>query len=153
MIPESIGRRIANLRQQRGWTQQTLAERVAISRVAVSHIEADLSIPSERTIALLASLFKLSPLDLVAGTTYPPGKAERLPAVVSWHTDLELNLALLGNDLEWLGRFAGHERWSEMARETRSKWLPKLNEWHATTMDEDVRKMIATARQRLIESC
>jgi transcriptional regulator with XRE-family HTH domain len=56
---ESIGKRIARLRQERGWTQQDLATRLASSRVAVSHIEMDLIIPSERTVTLLAGLFKL----------------------------------------------------------------------------------------------
>jgi transcriptional regulator with XRE-family HTH domain len=36
---ETIGRRLARLRQEQGWTQQTLAARLAISRVAVSHYE------------------------------------------------------------------------------------------------------------------
>ena len=36
---ETIGRRPARLRQEQGWTQQTLATRLAISRVTVSHFE------------------------------------------------------------------------------------------------------------------
>ncbi len=58
---ESFGKRIARLRQQRGWTQERLAERLAVSRVAVSHIEMGLSIPSERTVVLLAGLFDTEP--------------------------------------------------------------------------------------------
>jgi transcriptional regulator with XRE-family HTH domain len=57
---ESFGKRIAHLRQQRGWTR-TLAKRLAVSRVAVSHIEMGLSIPSERTVVLLAGLFDTEP--------------------------------------------------------------------------------------------
>jgi transcriptional regulator with XRE-family HTH domain len=101
-IPESIGKRIARQRSERGWTQQALAARLAISRVAVSHIEMDLSLPSERTVILLAGMFKLSPHELVEGTTYPQAKAERLPAVVCCYTELELEMALLRNDLAWL---------------------------------------------------
>ena len=41
---EPIGKRIARLRTARGWTQQYLAERLAMSRVAISHIELALSI-------------------------------------------------------------------------------------------------------------
>jgi transcriptional regulator with XRE-family HTH domain len=41
-----LGRRIAMSRGDRGWTQNELAERAAISRVALSHIEAGMSIPS-----------------------------------------------------------------------------------------------------------
>ena len=79
--PETIGRRIARLRQEQGWTQQTLAARLAISRVAVSHFEMDLTTPGERTTTLLAGILKLAPHDLVAGTTYPLAKSERLPEV------------------------------------------------------------------------
>ena len=48
-MAENLGRRIARLRGSLGWTQQDLAARLAISRVAVSHLEAGLSVPSERT--------------------------------------------------------------------------------------------------------
>jgi len=67
--PEPIGKRIARLRAGRGWTQQSLAARLAISRVAVSHIEMELSYPSERTITLLAGWLKLPPHELVATRT------------------------------------------------------------------------------------
>ncbi|MHB1854920.1 MAG: helix-turn-helix transcriptional regulator, partial [Acidimicrobiales bacterium] len=81
-MPENLGRRIARLRTGSGWTQADLASRLAISRVSVSHLEAGLTVPGERTVALLAGLFKLEPHELVAGTNYPPAKAERLPVVV-----------------------------------------------------------------------
>jgi len=100
-IGESLGRRIAEHRAKLGWTQQELAERLAISRVAVSHLEAGMSDPGERTVALLASVFKLAPHDFVAGTSYPRARAERLPPVVATHTEVDLQLALLDRDLEW----------------------------------------------------
>jgi transcriptional regulator with XRE-family HTH domain len=103
-MDESLGRRIADLRAKLGLTQQELAERVGISRVAVSHLEAGMSDPGERTVALLAGVFKIEPLDLVAGTSYPAAKADRLPLVVARHTEVELQLALLDNDLAWLER-------------------------------------------------
>jgi len=103
-MDESLGRRIAELRGKLGLTQQELAERVGISRVAVSNLESGMSDPGERTIALLAGLFKMEPHELVAGTSYPPAKTDRLPLVVARHTEVELQLALLENDLEWLER-------------------------------------------------
>lgn len=103
-MDESLGRRIADLRAKLGWTQQDLAERVGISRVAVSHLEAGMSDPSERTVALLAGVFKVDPLDLVDGTSYPPAKADRLPLVVARYTEVELHLELLANDLAWVER-------------------------------------------------
>src|SRR4051812_49532296 len=76
---EVLGRRIADLRAKLGWTQQELAERLAISRVAVSHLEAGLTDPGERTVALLAGVFKVEPHELVAGPTKPLPQSERLP--------------------------------------------------------------------------
>ena len=97
---DSIGKRIAFLRQKNGWTQQSLADRLAMSRVAISHIEMDLTIPSERSITLMAGVFKLSPIELADGTTYPVAKMERLPEVTTTYTELEMNYTLLKNDIK-----------------------------------------------------
>jgi transcriptional regulator with XRE-family HTH domain len=99
---ERLGRRIAAHRAKLRWTQQELADRLAISRVAVSHLEAGMTTPGERTIALMAGIFKVTPHQLVVGTDYPTAKADRLPAVVAHHTEVELQLALFENDLRWL---------------------------------------------------
>ena len=79
-----------------------LADRLGVSRTAVSHAEAGLSIPGERTVALLAGLFGMEPHELVAGTDYPSAKAERLPVVVARHTEVEHELALLERDAGWV---------------------------------------------------
>ncbi len=99
-----LGRRIADQRAKRGWTQTDLAERLGISRVAVSHLETDMSTPGERTVARLAGLFKLEPHDLVAGTTSPRAKADRLPVVANQYTEAEHQVALCEADLAWIGR-------------------------------------------------
>ncbi len=98
-VGESLGRRVAAHRAKLGLTQQELAERVGISRVAVSHLESGVTDPGERTVTLLAGLFKVEPHELVAGTTYPVAKADRLPVVVARYTEVELQLALLDHDL------------------------------------------------------
>jgi transcriptional regulator with XRE-family HTH domain len=103
-VDGSLGRRIAEHRAKLSWTQQELADRVGISRVAVSNIEAGMSDPSERTVALLAGVFKVTPYELVAGTSYPAAKIDRLPLVVPWYTEVELQLELLGRDREWSER-------------------------------------------------
>jgi len=108
----SLGARLAAHRKALGWTQQELAERLGASRAAVSHLEAGLSVPSERTVALLAGIFKCEAHDLVAGTGYPTAKAERLPAVVCRYTEVELQLRLLESD-EASGRLEG---WDERLR-------------------------------------
>lgn len=153
--PVSIGKRVARMRQALGLTQQALAERLAISRVAISHIEMDLSIPSERTITLLAGLFKLTPDALVSGTTYPEGKAERLPLVVCCYTPLELELALLDNDIEWLGvlnRLAKFEI-ENIQLQVWDKWCHRLDAWYRDSFDEREKESIITAQQRLAAAC
>ena len=59
-----------------------------------------MSDPGERTVALLAGVFKVEPLDLVAGTSYPPAKADRLPLVAARYTEVELQLRLMDSEVE-----------------------------------------------------
>jgi transcriptional regulator with XRE-family HTH domain len=134
-----LGHRIAALRAERGWTQNDLAARVAISRVALSHIEAGMSIPGERTVVLLAGLLHLEPHELVDATAYPVAKAERLPAAAPRYTELEHQLALL--DLALAGCPNPVER-----------WLPVLDRLAGTTFDSNDRSTIARARHRLTHS-
>jgi transcriptional regulator with XRE-family HTH domain len=109
MTAESLGRRIGKFRADLGWTQQDLADRIGVSRAAVSHLEAGLNVPSERTVTLLAGIFKCEPHHLVAGTSYPGAKAERLPVVACRYTEVELQLRLLAetpSDPRWPSRLA-----------------------------------------------
>jgi transcriptional regulator with XRE-family HTH domain len=140
-VPESIqhenlGRRIADLRAKLGWTQQDLAERVGISRVAVSHLEAGMSVPGERTVALLAGIFKVEPTELVAGTDYPVAKADRLPLVVARYTEIEHQLELLERDLA-----AGIVSTVE--------WGPRLDALARGAHDPRERAAVEQARRRL----
>ena len=147
--PEAIGKRIARLRSEHGWTQQALAARLAISRVAISHIEMDLSLPSERTVILLAGMFKLSPHSLVAGTTYPQAKAERLPAVVCSYTELELEIALLQNDLSWIASAGEKLGNSTFTTQVLEKWRLRLAQISSDDLVENERKLLAEAQQQL----
>ena len=137
----NLGHRIAALRGGRGWTQQELAERLAISRTGVSHLEAGMSTPGERTIALLAGLFKLEPHELVEGTDYPSAKADRLPVVVCRYTEVELQLRLLELD---------EERGLDGAR--RADWAERLRVLAKVTHDRDETEQLADARRRLLSS-
>lgn len=146
-MEETIGKRIARLRQEHGYTQEQLAERVAISRVAVSHIEMDISLPGERTVTLLAGVFKCSPPELVANTTYPQAKSERLPAFTCRYSELELQLALLDNDLAWLERVREKGCYEQFAAEIRHEWLPRLGDW----LQEGVeRERVTAVRERVL---
>ena len=136
---DRLGRRIAQLRNELGWTQQELAERIGISRAALSHLEASMSVPGERTIALLAGVFKLEPHELVAGTDYPVAKSERLPVVVTRYTEVELQLRMLQREAqlgvvdedEWDERLrllakSTHDRREAAAIENARRDLPRL---------------------------
>jgi transcriptional regulator with XRE-family HTH domain len=147
LTPEPIGRRIAGLRQELGLTQQALAERLAISRVAISHIEAGLTLPGERTIALLAGLFKCTPHQLVEDSDYPDAKAERLPLAVAWYTPLEMELALLNRDLGWLEKISD-PTW---CRDVWDEWMRRLECIDALTPDD--MRLLEKAREDLRRSC
>lgn len=142
--PESLGRRIAAHRAKLGWTQQELAARLAISRVALSHLEAAMSDPGERTVALLASVFKLAPHDLVADTSYPTARAERLPLVVATHTDVDLQLALLDRDLEWAALVD-----PALARVRLEPWTARLAILADVSYDPHETEVLADARHHL----
>lgn len=151
--PEPTGKRIARLRAERGWTQQSLSQRLAISRVAISHMEMDLTIPSERTITLLAGVFKITPHELVEGTTYPLAKAEKLPLTACSYTSLELDLALLENDLSWLERLNRAADWLGYANLVKERWQESLERWSEGSLDAVEREMLQQAQQRLQTVC
>jgi transcriptional regulator with XRE-family HTH domain len=144
MIPqypdETLGQRIARLRARRNWTQERLAELLAASRVAVSHFELGLALPSERTIMLLAGLFKLEPHELIAGTSYPAAKAERLPSIACRYTEVEFQLALLRRDLEWATRLGGSVQ-QQIIAASRVKIASLLD----NAYDEDERTLLGEA--------
>ncbi|MEY2458989.1 MAG: hypothetical protein QOG30_819 [Acidimicrobiaceae bacterium] len=140
-IGESLGRRIAAFRAKLGLTQHELADRLAISRTAVSHLEAGMSVPGERTVVLLAGLFKVEPRELVAGTSYPLAKAERLPAVAARYTEVELLVALLDNDLAWLARTDGADQ-----RRVLDEWDARLRAIDDRHLDLRERELLRGAR-------
>jgi len=155
ITPEPIGKRIARLRSERGWTQQALAARLAISRVAISHIEMDLTIPGERTIILLAGLFKLSPWTLVEGTSYPLAKTERLPQTACCYTQFELDLVLMKNDLDWLESISnGPDNPGGIGLSTRAlqlikSWTDRLGRYDDQDLNEKEREQLSAARLEL----
>jgi transcriptional regulator with XRE-family HTH domain len=141
---ENLGRRIADLRGKLGFTQQELADRLAISRTAVSHLEAGMTVPGERTVVLLAGLFKIEPHALVAGTNYPPGKSERLPAVAARYTEVELLVVLLDNDLAWLERTGERHHLRVL-----DEWDARLSSVDDHALDTRERELVREARRRV----
>jgi len=148
-MPESLGRRVAALRSKLGWTQQELADRLAVSRVAVSHLEAGMTDPGERTVALLAGAFHLEPIELVEATSYPVAKAERLPLVAARYTEVELQVALMRRDLEWAARLAGETSTGCVAMQLRRTWLCRLGALSSAVDDPRERRLLDDARSEL----
>ena len=149
-MQESIGQRIARFRSQNGWTQEQLARRIAISRVAISHLEMGLSIPSERTITLLASTFRIAPHEFVSATTYPQAKADRLPLTVAWYTQRDHQLLMLNRDLLWLQRIADSFERQRLIAQVVEEWLPQINIWLNECYDEDERQELIDMRRMLL---
>jgi transcriptional regulator with XRE-family HTH domain len=141
-MPESLGHRIAKHRTELGWTQAELADRVGISRVALSHIESGITNPGERTVALLAGVFKVEPHELVAGTDYPVAKAERLPVVSARYTEVEHRLALLDAQLAVITDPGTRERVLARSR-------AELGELITRTEDRRERAMLRARIERL----
>jgi transcriptional regulator with XRE-family HTH domain len=139
-----VGRRIAAHRTQLGLTQQELASRVAISRVALANLESGRSDPGERTVTLLAGVFGMEPHELVQGTSYPEAKVDRLPLVAARHTEVELQLALLERDLRWLESAP-----VAVAARVLATWRADLAELAQRTYDPHQQRLLAGAIDRL----
>jgi transcriptional regulator with XRE-family HTH domain len=155
---ESFGRRVAKRRADLGWTQRALAERLGVSRVALSHIEAAMTWPNERTVTLLAGIFRVEPHELVAGTDYPAAKVDRLPLVAARYTEVEHQLALLAADLRWLGAMsagvagAGTGTGTTAAaarREVVTRWRTCLTNLLAASFDPEERRQVRRALTQL----
>jgi transcriptional regulator with XRE-family HTH domain len=148
-LNETLGQRIGRLRTLLGWTQQELADRIAVSRVAVSHLEMGISVPSERTVTLLAGVFHLEPHDLIASTAYPDAKAERRPQVTARYTEIELQLALMQRDLSWLRQLASQPNADTAHVRLHNEWLQRLANLTASTLDPGERRLLTEARATL----
>jgi len=145
-VPESLGRRIAAHRAKLGLTQQELADRLAVSRVAVSHLESGISDPGERTVTLLAGVFKVEPYELVVGTSYPTAKVDRLPVVAARYTEVELQLELLDRDLGWLDRL---DDGPGEAERVLAEWIARLDFLAHGAHDRREQDEVAAARRRV----
>jgi transcriptional regulator with XRE-family HTH domain len=149
---EPFGRRVAKWRVDRGLTQSRLAERIAVSRVALSHLEAGMTVAGERTVALLAGVFGVEAHDLVAGTDYPRAKAERLPLSIARHTEVDHQLALLAADLRWieaLEEVASPAR--RLAATCAAGWADRLTALAACTLDPLERDRVRAAQRTVTE--
>ncbi|GIO31973.1 MULTISPECIES: helix-turn-helix domain-containing protein [Paenibacillus] len=89
--------RIAELRDQRGWTQEELAQSIGITRAALSHYEKNRRKPDFEILTKLADKFEVS-IDYLIGRTNQP-KLVMDPEVREFVDQLELS------DADLLERF------------------------------------------------
>lgn len=77
----SLGTKIADLRQRAGMSQDTLAERLEVSRQSVSKWETDASVPELEKLVRLAEIFGVSLDELILGKPpeCTPERAEPVP--------------------------------------------------------------------------
>ena len=118
-----------------------------MSRAALSHLEAGITVASERSVCLLAGVFGVEPHELVAGTDYPLAKAERLPSSVARHTQVDLVLALLDNDLTWCARLEDRSLTTRVTND----WLARLADHTDQTDDPAERARLRDARTALLQ--
>lgn len=71
----TLGKRIAQLRMQRGISQIELAEQLAVSRQAISKWETDGSVPELEKLIQLSEIFDVTLDELVKGEDVPPPPA------------------------------------------------------------------------------
>ena len=65
-MAHSIGKTIAELRKEKGWTQVELAEKLQVSDKAVSKWESGLTYPDVEIIPIIAGYFEVS-MDILFG--------------------------------------------------------------------------------------
>ncbi|TCZ77505.1 XRE family transcriptional regulator [Paenibacillus albiflavus] len=85
----SYGNRIAELREERGWTQEYLAALLKITRAALSHYEKNRRKPDFETLTQLADLFQVSTDYLIGRTAIPTNTLDN--EVQQFADDLELS--------------------------------------------------------------
>ncbi len=119
-----------------------------MSRTAISHIEGGISEASERTVILLAGLFALEPHELVAGTLYPPTKAERLPTVTNRHTAVDMALARLDVQRELWPHLA-----ARVCAELRERWIGELEALALATVNREQRSRVEVTVRALRDGC
>ena len=131
-VPASLGRRVADCREQLGWTQKTLAEKAALSVTFVSEIENDRRTPGTDALLALANALGSSLDYLVKGASAapPPRRPLLIPAELAEAADEEQIPLSVASDLV---------RWNDMVIARRSRGgeadqsdrTPSKDDWKA----------------------
>ncbi len=84
----ALGLRIAQLRKERGWTQQALAEKLGVAQQTLAHYEvARIRIPAS-TLPLLATLF-VTPIDVLVGHAQNSQNTGKRGPAPKWQQQIE----------------------------------------------------------------
>lgn len=75
-VVDDFGRRVGEVRRERGWTQLELAERWGVSVAYVHSVEQGHENMTIESLALLAGVLRVKPLELLAA---PSSRAKRRP--------------------------------------------------------------------------
>lgn len=75
----NIGQRIYNLRKSKGYSQEELADKLGVTRQAVSKWEVGASVPELESVVAMAELFGVSTDHLLKGTEPVPDPAGAAP--------------------------------------------------------------------------
>ena len=101
--------------------------------------------------ALLAGLFRMEPHDLVADTSYPLAKSDRLPVVVARWTEVEHQLALLQRDLWWIDHVAAPVTELAAVDGVLAGWADALADLATRVLDPSEVDAVATARRTVAD--
>ncbi len=71
---DKIGSFILKLRNEKGWSQETLAEKVCVSRQAVSKWERGITLPDPNSLLVLKDIFKVSIDEILSGERFTKNK-------------------------------------------------------------------------------
>ena len=84
----ALGSRIAQLRRERGWTQQELAEKLGVAQQTLAHYEvARIRLPAS-TLPLLATLF-MTPIDTLVGHDQHTQRTGKRGPTPKWQQQIE----------------------------------------------------------------
>ena len=84
----ALGARIAQLRRERGWTQQELAEKLGVAQQTLAHYEVGrIRVPAS-TLPLLATLF-MTPVDTLVGHTQHMQRTGKRGPAPKWQQQIE----------------------------------------------------------------
>ena len=133
-VPASLGRRVADCREQLGWTQRALAERAGLSVTFVSEVENDRRVPGTEALLALANALGSSLDYLVKGAVATPPRSRsslvipaelaeaaeevRMPLpiasdLVRW-VDMVVARRSRGGEVDEAGRTLSKNDWKEM---------------------------------------